>query len=467
MRIAARVVPLALLAGALACASASTPPGGPETYDPPKILRMRPDTNATNVRAGALSFAFDKVISERPTGASNLAGLFLISPSYGEPSVSWHRNRISVAPKGGFRPNTTYRIRMLAGLTDLEGNVDSVPHEWVFSTGAVIAKGHIRGTIFDWQGEKPGALAVIEAFPIPTNKDSLRYLTLADSMGRFDLASLPVGEYVLRGIVDQNKNRILDPRELYDTMKVAVIDSARREILAYVHDTIGVGIQTVSLVDSLTIRVLLDRALDTTFVVDASHFTLRKRDSTLVPLARVISKRDFDREREEQAKTKAIQDSVQRAAKLDSARAKEAKADTAKAPTTPPPPTTRRALPTRRAQVDSAVRRLTGKDSTEKEKPPKPSIPAPVNEVYITLVAPLEPASSYRLKATDLRTLLKRTRTSERAFTTPKPKADSTKKNAGKDAKDAKDAKPADARARPDTSSADGVSAAWLRRLVR
>lgn len=473
VRVVARVVPLAVVAGVLACASASVPPGGPETYDPPKILRMRPDTNAVNVRGGSIAFDFDKVINERPAGANNLAGLFLISPSYGEPSVSWRRDFIAVSPKGGFRPNTTYRVRMLPGLTDLEGNVDSVTREFVFSTGPVIAKAHIRGNIFDWQGEKPGMLALIEAFPIPTSKDSLRYLTLADSMGRFDLANLPVGEYVLRGIIDQNKNRLLDPRELFDTMKVAVVDSARREILAYVHDTIGVGIQTVTLMDSMTIRLQLDRALDTAFVIDASRFTLKQKDSTVVAIARTQSRQAYDYELEQGRKTKAIQDSVRRAAKADSLRADSAKADTAKAPKTPPPPTNRRALPTRRAQVDSAVNRLMGRDTVTKEPPPKPSKPSPVNEVILTTVAPLKPGTQYRIRAVDLPSLLRRKRSSERVFSTPKPKADSTKK----DAKGGDKAKGDTAAAR-DTSPAgtvparpprDTVSAgdAWLRRLLR
>ncbi|MCC6928429.1 MAG: Ig-like domain-containing protein [Gemmatimonadaceae bacterium] len=456
MRVAARAFPLAVLAGVLAgvlaCASASTPPGGPETYDPPRILRMRPDTNAVNVRGGSIAFDFDKVINERPMGASSLAGLFLISPSYGEPSVSWRRDFIAVSPKGGFRANTTYHVRMLPGLTDLEGNVDSVTREFVFSTGPVIAKAHIRGNIFDWQSEKPGQLALIEAFPIPTSKDSLRYLTLADSLGRFDLANLPVGEYLLRGIIDQNKNRLLDPRELYDTMKVALVDSARREILAYVHDTIGVGIQTVTLMDSMTIRLQLDRALDTAFVIDASHFSLKKRDSSVVAIARTQSRQAYDLAQERGRKTKAIQDSLRRAAKEDSSRADSAKRDSAKAPAPPPPPTNRRTLPPRRAQIDSAIDRLTGRDTVAKEPPPKPSKPSPVNELIITTAAPLAPGTQYRIRAVELPSLLRRRRSSERVFSTPKPKVDTTKKDTTKAGGKAK----ADSAAARDTVGAPG-----------
>lgn len=434
MRQLARLV---VVAAAWSCASASTPPGGPETFEPPKILRVRPDTNAVNVRAGGVTFNFDKVVSERPAGASELAALFLISPSYGAPNVSWRRTTVSVSPKGGFRPNTTYRVRMLTGLTDLEGNVDSTGSTLIFSTGPTIANGHLRGIVFDWMAEKAAPQAFIEAFPVPTERDSTRYLTQADSVGRFDLANIPPGRYVLRGSVDQNKNRLLDPRELYDTMTVTLADSARREILTYVHDTIGAGIQTVTVVDSLTLRVLMDRALDTAFVIDTSHFSLRSKDSVAVRIVRALSKRADDKRREDSLRTKAIQDSVQQALKSDSARIRGAAADSAKEPERPAAPTSRRVLPpsARRAAVDSILSRPAARDTTPKEPPPKPSLPAPVNEIVLYLENPLRPATSYRLRAIDMRTLLKRTRTSERVFTTAKATkspSDSTAKDSSR-----------------------------------
>jgi hypothetical protein len=307
--------------------------------------------------------------------------------------------------------------------------------------------------------EKVAPQAFIEAFPLPTDRDSTRYIAQADSMGRFDLGNVPAGRYVLRASVDQNKNRYLDPRELYDTMTVTLADSLRREILTFVHDTIGAGIQTVTIVDSLTLRVQMDRALDTTFVIDTTHFTLRAKDSTLVRIARALSRRADDARREDSLRTKAIQDSVQKAAKADSAKADSAKGDTARAPRPAPPPTTRRALPppTRRS-VDSVVARLTGRDTASKEPPPKPSIPAPVNEIILRLATPLQPSTSYRLRAIDMRTLLKRTRTSERVFNTPKPRkaADSTAKDSSRARRDST---PRASSARRDTSAARDSSA--------
>ncbi len=418
---------LLIVASAWSCASAGTPPGGPEDFEPPKIVRVRPDTNAVNVRAGGVTFEFDEVVSERPQGSPDLAGLFLVSPSSGMPSISWRRKTISVSPRGGLKPGTTYTVQMLTGLTDLEGNVDSAGKVLVFSTGPTIAKGHLRGIVFDWLAEKPGAQAFIEAFPLPTARDSSRYIAIADSLGRYDLANVPPGRYLLRGSIDQNKNRLLDPRELYDTTTITLADSVRHEILAFVHDTLGSGIQTVTVVDSMTLRVTMDRALDTAFVLDTTRFTLKRGDSTSMRIARVLSRRLFDQEREDSLKTKAIQDSIQKAAKGDSARRA---ADTTKAPTPPTPVVTRRTPPPRRT-VDTTARAAAGRDTTTKEPPPKPSVAAPVIDVVIKLGTPMRPATSYRLRAIDMRTLLNRSRSSDRVFTTERERksADSTKKD--------------------------------------
>ena len=176
-----RLTILLFAVAAWSCASPGTPPGGPEDFDGPNILRVRPDTNAVNVRSGGVTFQFDEVVGERPQGAADLASLFLISPSQGRPGVSWRRTQISVRPQGGFRPNTTYSVTMLPGLSDLEGNVDSLGRTLVFSTGPTIARGNVRGIVFDWLAEKPAPRAFIEAFPVPTARDSARYIAVADS----------------------------------------------------------------------------------------------------------------------------------------------------------------------------------------------------------------------------------------------------------------------------------------------
>ena len=85
----------------------------------------------------------------------------------------------------------------------------------------------------------------------------MRYLGFTDSTGRYTLEHAPRGTFLLRGLVDQNRNRLLDPRELYDTMTVTVGaspgDTAQRSLHAISRDTIGPGIDRVEVLDSVTL----------------------------------------------------------------------------------------------------------------------------------------------------------------------------------------------------------------------
>jgi hypothetical protein len=395
---------LVAIGALVACASPQTPPGGPVDEDAPQLVRMRPDTNATNVRAGAIGFEFDEVISERPQGAPSLAELFLISPSTGANSLSWRRTRLEVKPRGGLRPNTTYSVVMLPGLTDLDGNVDSVGTSLVFSTGPSIATGRLRGVVFDWMAERAAPRAFIEAFALP---DSTRYLGFADSTGRYDLANLPPGRYLVRALVDQNRNRILDPREPFDTTSVTLADSLRVALHAVARDTLGPSIERVELVDSLTLRVRFDRALDTTFVINPSVFVLKAADSTNVQLASAVGGRAFQRQRDDSTRVAALQDSVRRAQQADSAR----RADSVRTGRVAPRPVAPRPAPAA---------------DTTREPPLKPAVRIPDVEAVLRLSAPLSLGSAFRLRAVEVRSIVGVTRSSERTFTTPRarPAAD-------------------------------------------
>ncbi|MEP7344321.1 MAG: Ig-like domain-containing protein [Gemmatimonadaceae bacterium] len=424
---------LTLLALVAACAQTGAPPGGPPDDDPPRIVRIRPDTNALNVRAGAVSLQFDEVISERPSGASGLSGLFLISPSIGDPVVGWHRTRLDVKPRGGFRNNTTYTVTMLPGLTDLDNNVDSVGVMIVFSTGPTIAQGRITGTLFDWVGDKTAPRGLVEAISLP---DSTHYVASADSLGDFVLGHLPSGRFLLRGLIDQNKNRLVDPRELYDTATVTLTDSLHRELYAFVHDTLGPSIATVTIRDSLTIKLTFDRALDTNLVITPELFALRRGDSTAkTPSDRInlpapgegdprivyaMTQRMFDRRAADSMRVKQLEDSVRAAAVADSARRVDSARVNARIER---PPARRAATPAAR---DSAA------SDTVQRVARKLTIQIPTMDVLLILDKPLPPSSVFRVRAIGMRSLLGRERTSERLFRTAKPKeeADSTKKKA-------------------------------------
>ncbi|HEX6600769.1 MAG TPA: Ig-like domain-containing protein [Gemmatimonadaceae bacterium] len=372
---------VAAAAGALGCASASPPPGGPEDHAPPQLVRVTPDTNAVNVRAENVTFWFDETINDRGSGAQELGRRFLISPSDGEPHVSWHRSRIEVRPRNGFRPNTAYSVSMLPGLSDLRGNAMKSTAKVVFSTGPTIPAGVINGTVFDWAAERPAALALIQAL----TPDSTLYLDQADSVGNFAVKPLPPGRYLVRAVIDANGNRALDRNEAFDTLTVDVPLATAIELRTAQRDTLPPRLATVSASDSLSLRVTFDHPLEPTQQITPDMFVLAGEDSVPIAIAHVLTPA------QEMERTRLAQQAT-----ADSLR----HADSLAGKVLPPP--ARPPTPTLHA-------------------PRKPSVPAPFNSLLLEVTKPLVPNARYRLSARGVRGINGLQTQSERTFTMPAP----------------------------------------------
>lgn len=353
----------------LACASQGDPPGGPPDAVPPVLVGIVPESGAVNMRPERVEFRFDEVISERPSGAPSLEQLVLISPSDGLPRVDWRRRSIAVRPRRDWKANAVYTVTLLPGITDLRGNTSRTGASVIFSTGPTIPDTRIAGILYDWVAGTPARAGAVEAIALP---DSIVYVARTDTAGRFALAHLPPGSYALRAWLDANSNRTLDPREAYDSAGVALSDTASVTLLAFVHDTLPPRINTVQVVDSMTLRVELNQPLDPEQPLDTTRFRLTAADSSALALRAVLTADAWDR---------AQADSIARA------------------------DTTRRTPP---RQTPAAPR-----DSVVLPRP------APVSRFVVVTALPLQPETSYRLIAIEARNLMGRTGTSARVFTTP------------------------------------------------
>ena len=365
------------------------PPGGPERTTPPVLLSVSPESGMTNVRARDVVFEFDVVVTDR-----DLSRYFLLSPRDGAPRIEWHRDRVEVRPRRGFRPNTAYSVTMLPGLTDLRGNAMTTGTTIIFSTGPTIPPFMIAGRVVDWVEERAAANALVEVIRVV---DSLPYVGASDSTGQFHVGPLDAGAYLVRAVRDNNNNRAVDIGEPWDTVSAQVRDSTPVvELLLAVRDTIPPRLLTVAARDSVTIRASFDRPVQWDTPLDTTSFRVVKSDSTPLHIVAVTSAR--------------LADSIAQAA---------------------------------RARQDSAARRdSTGRDTTARDTttarrrpsitdlpalPParrvevKPSRPAPVRDVVIRLdsLTPLQTGATYRITASNVRGLLGPPRTSDRTLTMP------------------------------------------------
>jgi len=388
------ILPAVAFALVAACASAGSPPGGPEDHAPPQIIMVSPDSGKTNVHPKEVEFRFDEVVSDRPSGATALDQLFLISPrtAGGAANVSWHRRRITVKPARGFRPNTTYRVTMLPGIADLRGNVRRAGASILFSTGSSFPPYSIPGRVFDWVAEKPANGVYIEA--ISRADTNVVYLAASDSLGQFDVGPLEAGTYTVRALMDQNANRVLDRNEKWDTTTVTVSDTRPMiELDAIERDSAAAAFQNVAVDDSVTLHVSFDKPLDPKIPLQPALVRIQRADSSTLEVAKVQWAAAFDQARQAQ-----IADSARRADTTHT-----------RPPATPPP---------------AAARPVPTPGSPRNPPPPaKPKAPPPDRAIVVTLspTNPLIPGTTYRITAQGLRNLVGNSTEIRRTFTVPKP----------------------------------------------
>lgn len=284
---------LALLAG-LACARIEPPPGGPPDASPPRLIATRPDSFARIPGfKGDVEFRFDEVISEggspnQGTGTGDLEKLVILSPTTRVPDVTWRRSRITVRPSEGWRPNRVYRVELLPGATDLRRNRSTAATVLTFTTGAPLPTSTVEATVVDWTTSRPVPGALVEAVLLP---DSLAYRGVADSSGHIKLGPLPDGEYLVRGVLDQNRNLRFDGREAFDTARLAPGKTAAGELWAFVHDTTPPRIREVTVLDSTSASIELSQSLDPTQRLAPNQVTVRVLpDSTPIRVTSLLPK---------------------------------------------------------------------------------------------------------------------------------------------------------------------------------
>jgi len=402
-----------LLAGVAlyACASVGDPPGGPPDIAPPRIISIQPESGAVVPNFNDdITIQFDETIEEQASSGQRTEGLagleqqILLSPVAGRVNVDWHRSRITVKPKEGWK-RRVYRLQILPGFFDLRRNRFDSSATVLFSRGPAIGQARIGGIALKWVEQTTLLRALIEAVPLP---DTVGYLTMADSGGQFNIENLQPGRYIVYATADANNDRRRGLREAYDSVEVTLDSSTNVALYTFTHDTIPPRPRTATFVDSVTIRVDMSEALDPTRSLDSTNLrVLELPDSTPIRIARVLTQRQFD-SLSSAARAKADSEA---AAKRDSV-----PRDTARI--RPPAPTDRQTVrPSDRPRVDTAlVRQLLARR------------PVPTDKLVITVVSPLKPDTRYAVQILGATNLIGKMGDGTVSFTVPKPTPrDSTK----------------------------------------
>ena len=460
----ARVALAAALA--LACARMAPPPGGPEDLEEPRVIATRPDTVAILPGfRGDVEFIFNEVISEGSApnfglGSGTLEQLVLLSPTNEVPEVRWRRSRITVRPKEGWREGIVYRVELRPGISDLRTNRTTTPTVITFTTGAARPTTTLRGRVVDWTSRRPQPGGIVQAVLQVAEADSLVYRSVTDSLGFFEFGPLPAGEYLVFGGIDQNRNLRIEPRELFDSMRVAIGQDSVGEIWAFRHDSVGPRLQAVARRDSVSINLTFNQMLAPRTTYDSTAIrVLLLPDSIPVPVVGVFSQALYDSLFARRPELLTAEDSL----RADSLRIVQAQRDSVRADSL----ALVERLAAERAAEDArrGIVRRSDQASPTRQLDPLTTRPALSDRLIVRLDTLLIPEGRYVVEATGLANLSGATTTSILVLVVPAapPRDTTTRPDTTATRPDTTGAVPDSIRPPPDTLR-QRLGALWRRR---
>jgi len=267
------------VAGLESCAHVEAPPGGPPDSIPPILIAVVPDSYA--VVPGFddyVRFEFNESISEQ-----NLQVAAMLYPFEARPKVRKGKRELRVQPRAGWVPDRIYHIRVEPVIRDLFNNTIEQPIHHVISTGLPMPANAVQGTVFDPITGRALAGGRVE-WVLQT--DTIRYGSIADTVGAYRVAILPPGDYYAIGYEDVNNNQRVDAFDRSDTIQVSLgdVDTLTLEFQVFKHDTLGPFVQAVTPIDSMFLELGFDSYLDPETPLSVASFEVfALEDST--PLA--------------------------------------------------------------------------------------------------------------------------------------------------------------------------------------
>lgn len=189
------------------------PTGGPKDTIPPVVLKMQPDSNATNfpVTKGKITITFDEYVQLKDPSKN----IILSPPQKKRPKTSIKGKNIVVTFEEPLDSNTTYSLNFGNAIVD---NNESNPlpfFTYTFSTGTTIDTMMLSGNVYDYATLLPVEGATVSLYH--NAKDSSVFndlpaaVTKTDKWGYFVLRNIKNIPYRVYAIKDENNNNKYDP----------------------------------------------------------------------------------------------------------------------------------------------------------------------------------------------------------------------------------------------------------------
>ena len=199
------VISIVLFNSLLACASETTPTGGPKDEIAPELASSSPFTNQKNFKGRQLVLTFSEAIKLKDPKEE-----ILISPSPGKNTTyTINKDKLIIEPENQWEDNTTYSLNFRDGVQDLTEGNPAENLRLAFSTGPEIDSLSISGEVkltFSEKIPEKITVALYQSDTVDIFTQTPTYFTRTNKEGQFSIQNLKGAIYYLYAFDDKNKN---------------------------------------------------------------------------------------------------------------------------------------------------------------------------------------------------------------------------------------------------------------------
>lgn len=201
------------------CARVSSPTGGPEDKDPPKILKysIENESKSVSIDTKEIKIEFDEYIKLKDASSQIIISPPMeIIPTFAP--IGSPQKYLTIKFNEALKENTTYSINFGESIEDNNEGNKLANFVYVFSTGKTIDSLTYSGKIHNIKSLEFDEKVLVGLYKIDTVfndstifKQKPYYVTRPDSLGNFKFNYLHEGNYFVMGISDGNRNLKYDP----------------------------------------------------------------------------------------------------------------------------------------------------------------------------------------------------------------------------------------------------------------
>lgn len=193
------------------CANQVPLTGGEKDTTPPKSLLFTPENYSKNFESSTIKVEFDEMIQVRNTSEILVSPYLKTAPKY---SASG-KNLVIELPED-LEDSVTYTIDFVKSLVDLNEGNPLEGFKYSFSTYDQIDTLVVGGVVRDAFSKEPVSGCLVGLYKKGSMEEVLPlYIALTNDQGTYELSGVREGEYFVRAFEDVNKDKLLQPNELF------------------------------------------------------------------------------------------------------------------------------------------------------------------------------------------------------------------------------------------------------------